>query len=238
MAYVTFKVSSAHSHTGESGIGQSYVRDNEQYVDLSEEDLINARNKYLDLKDEEKGLSFHKLRMFGLIEKISEKISISNKDPNLITYISIHDGSIEDQFGNTRFFSPGNPNKSIDPTYGLEDLVDDKTIYRDIRALYVTGGSNDVKVIDPSKIYTVMGIDNPYRNRPVVRNSNDLPDRPVIRNLNDIQDSELTLEELCKSLPDRDWISSLLDSGWSHEGIAVEYDLHLNEIYESLGIYE
>ena len=238
MAYVTFKVSSAHSHTGESGIGQSYVRDNEQYVDLSEEDLINARNKYLDLKDEEKGLSFHKLRMFGLIEKISEKISISNKDPNLITYISIHDGSIEDQFGNTRFFSPGNPNKSINPTYGLEDLVDDKTIYRDIRALYVTGGSNDVKVIDPSKIYTVMGIDNPYRNRPVVRNLNDIPDRPVIRNLNDIPDSELTLEQLCKSLPDRDWISSLLDSGWSHEGIAVEYNLTLNDIYESLGIYQ
>jgi hypothetical protein len=238
MTYVTFKVSSAHSHTGESGIGQSYVRDNEQYVELSEEDLINARNKYLDLKDEEKGLSFHKLRMFGLIEKISEKISISNKDPNLITYISIRDGSIEDHFGKTKFFSAGNPNKSIDPTYGLEDLVDDKKIYRDIRALYVTGGSNDVKVIDPSKIYTVMGIDNPYRNIPIVRNLNDLPDRPVIRNLNDIQDSELTLEELCKSLPDRDWISSLLDSGWSHEGIAVEYNLPLNDIYESLGIYE
>ncbi len=236
MTYVTFKVSSAHSHTGESGIGQSYVRDNEHYVDLSEEDLINARNKYLDLKDEEKGLSFHKLRMFGLIEKISEKISISNKDPNLITYISIHDGSIEDHFGKTKFFSAGNPNKSIDPTYGLEDLVDDKTIYRDIRALYVTGGSNDVKVIDPSKIYTVMGIDNPYRNRPVVRNLNDIQNIPVVRNLDDIQNSELTLEELCKSLPDRDWISSLLDSGWSHEGIAVEYNLTLNDIYESLGI--
>ncbi|MEK9774387.1 MAG: hypothetical protein VW298_02115 [Candidatus Woesearchaeota archaeon] len=83
-----------------------------------------------------------------------------------------------------------------------------------------------------------MGIDNPYRNRPVVTNLNDIPDRPVIRNLNDIQDSELTLEELCKSLPDRDWISSLLDSGWSHEGIAVEYNLPLNDIYESLGVYE
>ena len=233
MSYVTLKVRSAHPHNGESGIGKSYINDSEHFVNLSEEELINAKNKYLGLKDEENGLSYHKLRMFGLIELISNKISISKKDPNLITDISIHYGSIKDQFGNTKFFSPGN--KSKDPTFGLEDIVDDQTIFRNMRALYVTGGSNDVKVFDPSKIYSVMGIDNPYRNIPVLRNLNDIQDRPLLRNINDINSDKQNLEELCRSLPDQDWISGLLDSGWSREGIAVEYNLTLNDISEALG---
>ena len=224
MSYVTLKVRSAHPHTGESGIGKSYINDSEHFVNLSEEDLINAKNKYLGLKDEENGLSYHKLRMFGLIELISNKISISKKDPNLITDISIQYGSIKDQFGNTKFFSPGN--KSKDPTFGLEDIVDDQTIFRDMRALYVTGGSNDVKVFDPSKIYSVMGIDNPYRN---------MPNR--VRNLNDILGDEQNLEELCRALPDPKLISSLREAGWSDEGIAVELDIPLYEIYEALGNY-
>jgi len=224
MSYVTLKVRSAHPHTGESGIGKSYINDSEHFVNLSEEDLINAKNKYLGLKDEENGLSYHKLRMFGLIELISNKISISKKDPNLITDISIQYGSIKDQFGNTKFFSPGN--KSKDPTFGLEDIVDDQTIFRNMRALYVTGGSNDVKVFDPSKIYSVMGIDNPYRN---------MPNR--VRNLNDILGDEQNLEELCRALPDSKLISSLREAGWSDEGIAVELDIPLYEIYEALGNY-
>ena len=224
MSYVTLKVRSAHPHTGESGIGKSYINDSEHFVNLSEEDLINAKNKYLGLKDEENGLSYHKLRMFGLIELISDKISISKKDPNLITDISIQYGSIKDQFGNTKFFSPGN--KSKDPTFGLEDIVDDQTIFRNMRALYVTGGSNDVKVFDPSKIYSVMGIDNPYRN---------MPNR--VRNLNDIPGDEQNLEELCRALPDPKLISSLREAGWSDEGIAVELDIPLYEIYEALGNY-
>ena len=234
MSYVTLKVRSAHPHTGESGIGKCYINDSEHFVNLSEEDLINAKNKYLGLKDEENGLSYHKLRMFGLIELISNKISISKKDPNLITDISIQYGSIKDQFGNTKFFSPGN--KSKDPTFGLEDIVDDQTIFRNMRALYVTGGSNDVKVFDPSKIYSVMGIDNPYRNMPNrVRNLNDMPNR--VRNLNDIHCDEQNLEELCRALPDQKLISSLKEAGWSDEGIAVELCIPLYEIYEALGNY-
>jgi len=234
MSYVTLKVRSAHPHNGESGIGKSYINDSEHFVKLSEEDLISAKNKYLGLKDEENGLSYHKLRMFGLIELISNKISISKKDPNLITDISIQYGSIKDQFGNTKFFSPGN--KSKDPTFGLEDIVDDQTIFRNMRALYVTGGSNDVKVFDPSKIYSVMGIDNPYRNMPNrVRNLNDMPNR--VRNLNDIPGDEQNLEELCRALPDSKLISSLREAGWSDEGIAVELDIPLYEIYEALGNY-